>query len=331
MIVLGFVLMCFSAFFGLSAYIVRLPYKDGFESGDVSQWTGDYGKPRVVTSPKRCGNYALQCNVERGSEAVYVTFLSQSSVYGQAYISIPTLPNTAGEGMILFRFYGDTRGPSISLQNVNGQTQWRLRYQDDDSWRRVNSIAAIPLENTYFRIQIYFEGGVGGKCFVWVDDTQLFTVYSSNRLEPNVVNRFEVGAVYTNHPVDLHVDCVQIDTKYIQPVDEGMEESYNWIDRMKRHLHDLGFTLSVGSIALWLLTPDKKREKLIWIGVGLLIITFFISFHHFVITGKFFGLNNVLLHEFFMAFFGGIGIGVLITEYIKTHYIDTATMNGRTR
>lgn len=319
MIILGFVLMSFSIFYGLSVSIVKLPYKDGFESGDVSQWTGDYGNPRVVTSQKRCGNYALHCVVERGSEAVLVKFDTQSFVYGQAYMSLTTLPNIAGERVILVRFSGDTWGPSISLQNVNGQTQWRLRYQDGDSWRQVYSGDVVPTENTYFRVQIYFEGGVDGKCFVWVDDVQIFTIDSNIGLEPNIVNRLDVGVVYTNHAVDLRVDCAQIDTKYILPVDGEVKDSYNWIDRMKRHLHDIGFAVSVGSIALWLLILDK-REKTFWFGVALLIVTLLISFHHFVITETFFGLNNVLLHEFFMALFGGIGIGVLIAEYIKTDH-----------
>jgi len=51
---------------------------------------------------------------------------------------------------------------------------------------------------------------------------------------------------------------------------------------------------------------------------ALLIVALLIGFHHFVITGKLYGLNNVLLHEFFMALFGGIGIGVLIAETMKT-------------
>jgi hypothetical protein len=234
-------------------------------------------------------------------------------------MSIATLPNTAGERVVLIRFSGDTRGPMISLRNVNGQIRWRLRYQDGDSWRQVYSAVAVPIENTYFRILIYFEGGVDGKCFVWVDDTQLFTINSNSKLEPNILNRLDVGVVYTNHAVDLRVDCAQIDTKYILPVDGEVKDSYNWIDRMKRNLHDIGFAVSVGSIALWVLILDK-REKTFWLGVALLIVTLLTSFHHFVITGKFFDLNNVLLHEFFMALFGGVGIGVLIAEYIKTDH-----------
>jgi hypothetical protein len=43
-----------------------------------------------------------------------------------------------------------------------------------------------------------------------------------------------------------------------------------------------------------------------------------IGFHHFIISGKFFDVEDVLHHEFLMALFGGIGLGVIIGDYFRS-------------
>ena len=58
-------------------------------------------------------------------------------------------------------------------------------------------------------------------------------------------------------------------------------------------------------------------KKIIWLGISLVIITFVISFHHFVISGTFFDMKDILHHEFLMALFGGVGLGIIIGEYAK--------------
>jgi hypothetical protein len=59
-------------------------------------------------------------------------------------------------------------------------------------------------------------------------------------------------------------------------------------------------------------------NKVTWLGLGLIILTLLISFHHFLVSGRFFDLKDVLHHEFLMALFGGVGLGIIIRESIKS-------------
>ena len=53
-------------------------------------------------------------------------------------------------------------------------------------------------------------------------------------------------------------------------------------------------------------------KKIILLGVSLLIITFLISFHHIIVSGKWFDMKDILHHEFLMALFGGVGLGIIV-------------------
>jgi hypothetical protein len=59
-------------------------------------------------------------------------------------------------------------------------------------------------------------------------------------------------------------------------------------------------------------------NKVTWFGFCLIILTFFISVHHFLVSGRFFDLRDVLHHEFLMALFGGVGLGIILRESIKS-------------
>jgi hypothetical protein len=59
-------------------------------------------------------------------------------------------------------------------------------------------------------------------------------------------------------------------------------------------------------------------NKMTWLGLGLIFLTFLIGFHHFQVTGRFFDLRDVTNHEFLMAFFGGAGLGIIFGETIRS-------------
>lgn len=58
-------------------------------------------------------------------------------------------------------------------------------------------------------------------------------------------------------------------------------------------------------------------NKMLWIGIGCLMIALSISLHHFIISGKFYDIDDMLHHEFFLALFMGAGLGVLLQTIVK--------------
>lgn len=47
------------------------------------------------------------------------------------------------------------------------------------------------------------------------------------------------------------------------------------------------------------------------------MIALSISLHHFIISGKFYDIDDMLHHEFFLALFMGVGLGVLLQTIVK--------------
>jgi hypothetical protein len=56
----------------------------------------------------------------------------------------------------------------------------------------------------------------------------------------------------------------------------------------------------------------STMKKVLLLGISLLIIAFLISIHHFVIAGRFFDMEDIMHHEFLLALFGGVGLGIII-------------------
>ena len=55
--------------------------------------------------------------------------------------------------------------------------------------------------------------------------------------------------------------------------------------------------------------PSINRD---WLGLVLIAIACAIAIHHLFISGRFFDVDDVLHHEFFMALSGSLGLGIVI-------------------
>jgi len=193
---------------------------DGFESGDLSVWTGTNGDPTVVSSEKYHGDYSLECNASGNFS--YKNIPDQDTVFVRGYFKFSNLPTTTGE----LRF----------MRLANGTGAWgdpiarlRLRYTGAagltltlyyyyPNYTYVNYDIDMDANKWYPFEMSFVRHETEGEYRVWFDGKEVITSTGLNTSNASGVNKVIVGMPYISDiSATTWVDRVVISNSYIGP------------------------------------------------------------------------------------------------------------------
>ena len=62
---------------------------------------------------------------------------------------------------------------------------------------------------------------------------------------------------------------------------------------------------------------DVRFMNGLWIGLGCIVIAILMGIHQYLLIRKFVHMSDILHHETFMAFFGALGVGIILGAYLQ--------------
>jgi len=199
-------------------------FSNGFETNDLSKWTGSYGSPEVVNIEYH-GNYSLYSD---DVEYVYKTLTGMNGIYARVYVDFsepPSSPNTH-----YFMGFYDNGNQILGLGLWNDQDTYRLRVYSESMGNYWYSSAIRVYEDreyyyeggwqyfemNYFEIY-WYEDGTNSRLKVWfggdlkIDET-VDSLGSGKSIDEYRFGGVDVGGSGTPQ---LYVDCVAISNEYI--------------------------------------------------------------------------------------------------------------------
>jgi len=196
--------------YNLTAVFVEVPYlfADGFESGDLSAWSGASGSPTVVGSPVHHGAYALECDAS--GEIVYQTGISgYATIHTRFYVQIDALP---------------ANGQSVKVAkatNTGLLAIWELYFiRSSGGVLMIRFKSSVPSTldqtfafdyavDTWYCFEVKYSQSAAGEYRVWLDGAEILSrtgVDTSGR----EFGRLELGIQWASYAVATYHDCVVI-------------------------------------------------------------------------------------------------------------------------
>ncbi len=184
---------------------------DGFESGDMSQWTTSTGmsaQSQVVSD----GTYAAEA-VASGAAAYAYKQLSQSwpSLYYSTRFNI--VSQTSGSAYLL-RLRTAAKG-AIAALFVSSTGKLGLR--NDVTGVTTTSTTAVS-RGAWHTLELYGNiNGASGQISVWLDGTPVAQLTGTQSLGTNAIGYLQLGDTSTTDSFDTVFDDVQADPSFITP------------------------------------------------------------------------------------------------------------------
>ena len=193
-------------------------FQDGFESGDISAWTGtntSSGTLTVSTTRVHDGTYAAQGVVSSNSgwAVVYEDIASASTVYwsGWLWIDSQNIPsgNTA---KFMEMLNGWNPVARVGVTNNNGTLNWALSYGDGNGNETfANSNSTLSLQTWYFVEAAAYANATAGWTQLWINGTSVKNNINVNT--GSAINRIDVGA--SDFVVTAYIDSVESASSFI--------------------------------------------------------------------------------------------------------------------
>jgi chitodextrinase len=186
-------------------------FSDGFESGDMSNWTTSTGMS-VQSQVVNDGSYAAEA-VDTGASAYAYKQLSQSwpSLYYSTRFDI--VSQTAGSAYLL-RLRTAAKG-AIAALFVS--SSGKLGIRNDVTGISTTSTTSVS-RGTWHTVELYGNiNGSSGQISVWLDGSPVSQLTGTQSLGTNAIGYLQLGDTSTADQFDTLFDDVQADPLFIQP------------------------------------------------------------------------------------------------------------------
>jgi hypothetical protein len=186
-------------------------FSDGFESGDMSQWTTSTGMS-AQTQVVNDGTYAAEA-LAAGAPAYAYKQLSQSwpSLYYSTRFNI--VSQTSGSAYLL-RLRTATKG-AIAALFVSSTGKLGLR--NDVTGVTTTSTTSVS-RGVWHTLELYGNiNGASGQISVWLDGTPVGQLTGTQSLGTNAIGYLQLGDTSTTNSFDTVFDDVQADPSFITP------------------------------------------------------------------------------------------------------------------
>jgi fibronectin type 3 domain-containing protein len=183
-------------------------FRDGFESGDLSQWTS----PGVVTAQQQqtfAGSWAARATSTGGGASAYVQLSqAQSELYYQLHFKVIS---QGANSVILDRVRTSS---GTSLVKVYLDSSGKLAYRNDISGATATSSTVVG-SGSWHTLQLHTLVGTSGQVDVWLDGTKITALSRTESLGTTPVGRLDIGDTTTGRTFDVAFDEVVADAAFI--------------------------------------------------------------------------------------------------------------------
>lgn len=189
-------------------------FSNGFEAGDLSDWSSIYGTPQIVNDTEYDGSYSLYSN---GIEYVTKNLSGVSEVYARVYVNFKTFPTNSYRHYFIGFYDHGTQILGLGVWNDAGVYKLRAYSLIGTNNYWTSNINIGQGEWHYFELY-WYENGTNSNVKAWYDgnlkiDNETFNSQGNGK----AVDEYRIGGVDAGgggNP-DLYTDCVAIGSDYI--------------------------------------------------------------------------------------------------------------------
>jgi chitodextrinase len=184
-----------------------LPFLDGFESGNLSQWTTVNGLS-AQQQEKYSGSWGAR-GTSTGSPAYAYKQLTQAQAELYEQFRVKVLSQAGTSSVILSRLRTAT---GTSLVRLYVTALGKLGYRNDVSGVSRNSITTVT-QGTWHTVQLHsLVNGASGHVDVWLDGTKLPALSKTEDLGTTPMGRVQLGEDLTGRTFDVAFDEEVVDS-----------------------------------------------------------------------------------------------------------------------
>jgi hypothetical protein len=192
-------------------------FNDGFESGDLSNWTTVNGLV-VQQDEVYAGEYAARGTSTTGTPAYAYKQLSQT--YTELYYRLWfQIISQGANQVVLQRFRTTTNAPILAaFVGQNGT----LNLRNEITNANVMSPVAVTQgvwHQLQVRVKIDESTGIAGESEVWLNGVRIDELSITQDLGTNLVGAIQLGESSSLRTYDIALDRVAVDTEFIDPAD----------------------------------------------------------------------------------------------------------------
>jgi hypothetical protein len=182
-------------------------FLDGFESGDLSQWTTVNGLS-AQQQEAYSGSWGARGTSTSGTPAYAYKQLTQAQAELYEQFRIKVLSQGGTSSVILSRLRTATGTPLVRLYVT---ATGKLGYRNDVSGVSTNSTTTLT-QGTWHTIQLHaLVNGASGHVDVWLDGTKLGALSKTEDLGTTPMGRVQLGEDLTGRTFDVAFDDVTVD------------------------------------------------------------------------------------------------------------------------
>jgi len=191
-------------------------FSDGFETGDLSAWTGTSGTPTVSENRAHHGSHSVQFNDGAVGERVYKTFTAANEIYASWYENFDDLPTDA---VNIAWITGSSEIVKLHLYKTGAVWYWRI--EDRVASTNYDSSTRTMSPDVWYYIELRLKAGTGadGVLTLWVNSVVEINQTGLNLDDNGEPSRFTLLEYWMDSP--MYADCVVINTAYIDPEATG--------------------------------------------------------------------------------------------------------------
>ncbi len=204
-------------------------FSDGFESGDLSKWSGNglsAGETvSIVNTLHHSGTYSANyaANGGGGYETAYTywNLANLNDVYARGYFYVATsgiATNYAGFYFLTFRTGVNTLAYA-GWKMQGGQTRWYLETRNDTGYVDSYSVASPSLSQWYI-VELHWIGNaVNGHAELYVNGALTLSITGFNTASYGAATSIRVGLAELNNcgATAVYGDDIVVNTSYIGP------------------------------------------------------------------------------------------------------------------
>jgi len=214
-----------------SVYATEI-FSDGFESGDLSAWSGNTtsggGSIDASSTYAKNGTYSAKATEinDAGDKAwAYTAVTGATAYYGCGWVYLDSLTgqtyHSAGIGL------GGESGQNLMFTVTNG-SNWGIRYYADSSWQNSWSSITVSADTWYWVVVYFYTHSLDGELKLWIDDVSAVNVTEVDNNDNGDVHQLQVGAFYADYgsQPDVYIDDAQLSDTYVSAPSEEEESGY---------------------------------------------------------------------------------------------------------
>jgi len=205
-------------------------FSDGFESGNLNNWTPFSGMLFIDSQTVNRGVYSAQCIISGSTENLYFHVLDSplSTIDFREYVYVNSTvnPSTSGDyyqvGGFSSTLGGNMGNGGIFVFNSGGTLYWGLYYRNNGTFYQAISSSAVSTGWCYVEMQYVSSSGSSsnGEEHLWLNGVDIRDVTGISNNDRNLANAVIGGSQKVTYSVDTwnyYIDDVVVSSSYIGP------------------------------------------------------------------------------------------------------------------